>query len=495
MPLPQPSDANVGGYRLVRKLGAGSRADAYLAAGITGTVVLKVFHPQVDYDSVGRELDALGRLDSPHCVRLLDVSSAGGELPTLILERVQRGSVAALMRDRACLERGEVVTLLAPLASVVNELHQSGVAHGGIGASSVHLGGSGEPVLLGFGHCELFAAGASVAALDAEPAAVRDREALAAFACSMLACVRDGSTHDRVHDLVRWIEQAPRVYEFPGQLESRLFDFADAMPIAAGPMPSSPLESGTLESGHLAPGSFASGNLAARRQDTTGGVAARVRQASVPIEPALQAAGTSVPEAPSALSGWLQLALLQNPLATIRQRVVTAVRGVRKPLWLVVGGVALALVLAIALIPSSNAASEARPISAHSARVLATPQPLPTASALPDDPLLALPLLLGARATCFRDRSVLCLEQVDEPASGAFSSDAALIQQIQAGGEIPKSVLAAAATPTLLDRMGDSALVSLGPGSNPASALMIRDKAGWRIRDFLSGTPVSSTPP
>jgi len=37
----------------------------------------------------------------------------------------------------------------------------------------------------------------------------------------------------------------------------------------------------------------------------------------------------------------------------------------------------------------------------------------------------------------------------------------------------------------LVQRLGDSALVFLGPGTEPASLLLVKGEAGWRIRDYL----------
>src|ERR1019366_6052221 len=181
MTAPSVPDGSLAGFRLVRKLAAGSRADVYLGVGSTGVVALKVFAPGTSAESVGSELDSLGRLDSSHLVRLLDVSNSVGERPVLVFERVAGGSVAALLGDRAELECGEAVTLLAPLAALVAELHYVGVAHRRIGAASVHLDAAGKPVLLGLGHCMLFAAGSRMAVIDTEPAAAQDRDSLAAL--------------------------------------------------------------------------------------------------------------------------------------------------------------------------------------------------------------------------------------------------------------------------------------------------------------------------
>jgi hypothetical protein len=467
MIAPPVPDGTLAGYRLVRKIAVGSRADVYLGVGSTGTVALKVFGSSTARESVESELDALGRIESPHLVALLDIANGTGDLPILVLERLAHGSVATLMAEREQLECGEAVTLLAPIATLVAELHDVGVAHGRIGAQSIYLGAGRKPVLLGLGHCSLFAPGGTMAAIDREPAAGEDRDALATLALGILARATTVSGAHRVRDLTRWIETAPRAYEFPRELEERLLACAKPLPIAE-------------TTGH----------------DLVSAVPARIMTMSRPIE--LRAASVSgqdtpVQNSPSSLRTRLPALLLDNPLDRLKERAVGFARGVRPRFWVVAGAIAIALVLTVALLPSGA------PASTHSA----APQPVetiaaPTPTPLPDDPVLAAQLLLAARTTCIRDLSILCLDAVDEASSAAFASDATLIQQVEAGGEIPKSVLGSAAL-SLVERMGDSALLSLpqdaAASTNPVSILLIKGATGWRIRDILSGARSTGSSP
>jgi eukaryotic-like serine/threonine-protein kinase len=449
------SDGRLAGYRLVRKLAVGSRADLYLGVGSAGSVALKLFAPTVTRDSVAAELDALGRLDSPHLVRLRDVSGIADEHPVLVLERIAQGSVAALLASRSSLECGEAVTLLAPVAALVGELHDVGVAHGKLGASAVHLGAQGQPVLLGLGHCELFAAGSSLAVIDRQPGAARDRDALAALTLAVLARVREPADN-RLRELTTWIESAPRAYEFPGELGERLFSCSEALPVSIGP-----------------------------QRDVASVVPARVVAASS------AEAAPDVPATAKELPAWVPKLLEQSPVVALRVRAFTLVRGVRPRFWVAVGAVAVALILGIALIPSGNTAHSAR----AAATTPATPAPVHSVPRLPDEPLLASKILIEARTSCFRERSVVCLDGVDESSSEALASDTALIRQVQNGGELPKNTMAGAAELTLVERLGDSALIGLGAESDPASILVIRTKAGWRIRDVLSGAQATPRAP
>jgi hypothetical protein len=377
----------------------------------------------------------------------LDVSGDSDDHPVLVLERVQQGSIAALLAQRAALECGEAVTILAPIAALVGELHGAGVAHGRLGVSSIHLGSQGEPVLLGLGHCELFPAGGSMAAIDTDPAAASDRDALAALALGVLSSVRAAAP--RVLELTRWIEGAPRAYEFPSELAERLFACAEPLPVVVA-------------------------------ETRPGASAVPARLAPPAREPVL--APVTLPE------------LLENPLQVVKNRAMGFVRGVRPRFWIAAAGVAIGLILAIALIPSAGA-PKANPVS-RSRALAGSPAPstpAPSATPLPDDPLLASKILLGTRSTCIRDLSILCLDNVDEASSAAFASDAALIQQVQSGGEVPSDAISHDGQLTLTERLGDTALIGLGQDGSTASILAIKTRTGWRIRDYLSGA--QATPP
>jgi hypothetical protein len=70
-----------------------------------------------------------------------------------------------------------------------------------------------------------------------------------------------------------------------------------------------------------------------------------------------------------------------------------------------------------------------------------------------------------------------------------------LIQQIQQGGEVPKSATIDYSGLTLVERLGGSALLSLGTKDNLASVVVIKGASGWRIRDYLSGAQATSVTP
>ena len=465
-------DGTLAGYRLVRRLGSGSRADVYLATGSTGSVALKVFRPETSRDSIGAELDALGRVESPHLPQLLDIGAAPDGTPILILERSAQGTVSALLAVRESIECGEAVTLLAPIAHLVAELADAGVAHGRIGSAFLVLGSERQPVLVGFGHCQLFEAGGTMAAIDADPAAAKDRDALARLALEILSHVRDTGTSDRVGDLSRWIAEAPRAYEFPSELAERLFACAEPLPIATPTdRPSESVPSRVLAGRSPAP---------------------RLRPAPEPGQVSERVDGLAA----RALPAFLIELLHDNPATVLRKRVALFTRGVRPRFWVVAAAAMVGLVLATALIPSGSAPTAAPdPPAAEPSTPVPTRKPVP----LPDDPLAASKLLLTARATCLHDLSILCLDGVDEASSSAFTTDAANIQQVQQGGELPEGAIPTGTGLTLTERLGDTALIAIATTGTlakgtPVSILVIRTKIGWRIRDYLTGAQATTTP-
>jgi len=208
-------------------------------------------------------------------------------------------------------------------------------------------------------------------------------------------------------------------------------------------------------------------------------------------------------------------------------------RGVRRRVWIAAGGVAVSLVVALLVVPSGDPAADSRsspqaaggesaersradagdvpgersdavreraadgsgdPLrgtsgSAPDPESSADPEP-PADAVLGDDPVAAVDDLLARRARCLREISVLCLDGVAQPGSAAMQHDVAVVRALQAGGEQTPDAAIDAVGPVLVERLGDSALLDLGdvPQTQPASALVMRGEAGWRIRDYLDDT-------
>ena len=108
--------------------------------------------------------------------------------------------------------------------------------------------------------------------------------------------------------------------------------------------------------------------------------------------------------------------------------------------------------------------------------------------------------LLRARNECLSGASVACLDTVDQAGSAALATDRYRLAQGADAGETTAAPQASVIgdptgyTLSLVERTGDSALIALEPSSplngkemhsEPASVLVVKGEAGWRIREIF----------
>ncbi|MBX3099934.1 MAG: hypothetical protein KF761_10175 [Salinibacterium sp.] len=416
----------IGGYRLLRVIGAGSRAEVFIAHPVVDLphavpVVMKIYGPAVTDESVYLEVESLSRAAGEHVVRVIDVASTLEGAPVLILSRHAASSLARVLVDRATLEAGEAITILAPIASALARLHSAGVAHGSLGPGSVLFDAAGAPTLACFGRASIFTPHLPVARIETEPAVLADVVAFGVLAATVL---------DRAN--ATELAQSARTEAAPGawlvEFAERLFELAQPLPV------------------DLRPRQLDGAVLPSRVIETSRAITENVAD----IAP-------------------------QTP--TWRERVVNALRRVRRPVWITAGASLAALLLAVVALPRAEPEA-AQPVHA------ATPESVSVREGPVDgdDPIAAARVLLETRERCIRDLDELCFGDVDQRNSAALDEDRALVRSIVDGG--------AATLPSLQDlelvqRLGDSALISLGADSEPASVLLVKGEAGWRIRDYL----------
>jgi hypothetical protein len=204
------------------------------------------------------------------------------------------------------------------------------------------------------------------------------------------------------------------------------------------------------------------------------------------------------------LPGWLQTALRGSAgIAVARLRAIGG--SVRRPFW-VAGGVAAAAVLvSIVLTPTGASDPAATPGPTGTAEPTARGAPAAAGSPasgsaaegvlLEDDPAAAARELLDRRADCFRELSVLCLDGVDGADSSAAVADAAEILAAQERGGVPAEGVVLDGPVETVERLGDTALVRvILPDAEPASVLVLRTEAGWRIRGFPGAAQGAADP-
>ncbi|MFM6973978.1 MAG: hypothetical protein ACKOXM_02390, partial [Agromyces sp.] len=145
-----------------------------------------------------------------------------------------------------------------------------------------------------------------------------------------------------------------------------------------------------------------------------------------------------------------------------------------------VGAVGCASVALWAL-PAQPEAQPPRFMSEPSGVSLATllpapgpPQPVNT------DSIAAAVAVLRTRSACVAGPPS-CLESVDDGSSALFQEDR---ERLASGVPLRLAELPAE-PPTVVSEMGDAVLLRFEGATQPASVLMIRTEAGWRVRDVF----------
>jgi hypothetical protein len=101
-----------------------------------------------------REAALLATVRHDHVVRLRAVVP-GAEGLVLVLDFAEGGSLASLLGVRGRLAPGEVVTIGAPLAQALADVHARGLVHGDVTPGNVLFDGSGKPLLADLGVASL----------------------------------------------------------------------------------------------------------------------------------------------------------------------------------------------------------------------------------------------------------------------------------------------------------------------------------------------------
>jgi hypothetical protein len=451
------------GIRIVRPLGGDAHRERWLVR-LEGErprpAVLVRPLDAVGARMVRAEAVALDRARGAGVVSLVDV--VDDPMGAAVLRDHCVGPrLATLLAERERWDAGEVVAVLRPVVEAVARLHAAGVAHAELSAAAVVVAETGG-VLVDLGHAELFAPGSPEAVLARLDAVARDRDAVRALAGDVLRRVA-GSRTRAAHVLADAIEEAPAA-ALVAALGDGLVDLAAAVPVARLDPPS------------LDP-------------------SARQSQA-MRLVPVVQDEVTAEPEADSTVRSQRYAAVSARVSARARalRARLDALPTARRRL-VVAGGAAVAAGAVLLALPTAADAQGSRPAgelrpAAASPEVTEPPPAEPRETATDvviagDDPVAAALALLERRAGCFAELSVLCLEHVDQQGSSALTADRAAIQQLRDGDEADYATAEADAA-RLVERLGDSALVEVGPQTAPASLLLMRSEAGWRIRDWVA---------
>jgi serine/threonine protein kinase len=151
-----PSDpAWIGGYRLVRRLGAGGMGLVYLGEAPDGApVAVKVIRPEYADEAVYRrrfhqEAEAAARVRDPGVARVLDHDTAGAS-PFLVTEYVPGPSLRERVDAGGPLGGAELDAFARGVARALAGIHAAGVVHRDLKPANVILSPTG-PRIVDFG--------------------------------------------------------------------------------------------------------------------------------------------------------------------------------------------------------------------------------------------------------------------------------------------------------------------------------------------------------
>lgn len=471
----------LGGYRLLRTIGRGGTGITYLATADGTHVVVKVFENGTPAERITNEVTALAAIDSPHVVGVVDVSAEPEGPLSLVLERLSSQTLADWLRQRGILDTGEVITAAVSTVRAVRAVHSAGFVHGRVSAGHIRFAAGGCPVLLGFGH----AAPATAAGL------ADDWERCVAVVDAVLAraeTVEPEEAH-RILAMMQRLGRTAAAGEEAGavdEVERALFALGPPAPLVLaregmagegtageqpdGPLPSSPslLHSATPHS------------------------AARVAT-SPAAEPSADGTTRRPPRSSFVRAVEFVSHVMEHGVGNMVARRVRGMVAGRMRTVLVGASIATALiVVALFAMPSTPAghaeaparSSRPQPSTAHRASddrsVSKATSTTERTAAAAEDPVHAAFRLLGDRQSCLEHGESGCLAAIDQADSPLLAADRAL----SSGGRSPASAPLLSQL-TLTETIGDAAVISIAPApgtTKPASVLLIRTEAGWRLR-------------
>jgi eukaryotic-like serine/threonine-protein kinase len=510
--VPPPLEGRLVGYRLLRRIATGDRADLYLAvadadpdadadpedaahdgasAATLPLVAVRVYPADADDAIITTEIEAMSSDASGTLPRLIDVATLDDGRCCVVVERIGGPTLSRLLIERT-VSAGEAVTILAPIVVAIEGLAEQGLAHAALAASDILLDDAGRPRLIGLGGLRRAPASAAPGERIAQRRA--GLGALAELIEHVAASVRPANALDGVVEFLRDRLDARPFLPFEAELERRLFAVAAPEPVG-GVMARSvqPRLPGRVTAPHeITTTSAAGGADATSVSVTTDAPRTRLRQIF------------ALAELPGGLTDRLADAADGDHVAGLRRRMAGMLhrRGRSAAVGALLGGGALVLMLTLvppatpdaerpsAGVMSDPVASVIEPVAPDS------PETSPTGVAAPVEPppieqpenaLEAGRRLLEHREECFATLDLACLEAVVQAGSAIEARDRTSIQAARDGLVVPEPEF---------DLMGIEVAAEMGAAvllriprtvgeREPASLLVVRGEAGWRLRELF----------
>src|SRR5580704_5451287 len=151
-PLASDDPAEIGGYRLRARLGAGGMGRVYLASTRAGrSVALKVVRPELGDDQDFRarfrqEIQAARQVHGLYTAQVLD-ADPDATLPWLVTAYVPGPSLQQAVAGNGPMPEAMVFRLIAGVAEALQAIHAAGVVHRDLKPSNVLLAPDGPRVI------------------------------------------------------------------------------------------------------------------------------------------------------------------------------------------------------------------------------------------------------------------------------------------------------------------------------------------------------------
>lgn len=516
-------ESTIAGYRIVRRgperHGGHVRHGVAASPSLTGrlaheaggdartAVSIVTFDGNVGEERATRLIEMHERLAGSGVPRVRDVVVDSGGSPAVVLDFCG-DTVASILARGAEITAGEVVTIVAPILSAVVSMHDRGYVHGGVSVAAIAIGTGGRPLLLG---CER-------ATPLPNSSVVREREAMAGedvrnvadVLAELATAVRDQGERERVlaaSGAIRSGASTPFSSAFRAAAEVRLFEIAEAAPVTFTPM----AVDAALDERAPALATREPRRVRVRRESPVG-VVPRVSRV---VGSARRHAGSWLDSLARRIPGRRRGPLILGGVIVVGTILVLvstptggttpsdAGHGADRPGTSPSGAAETASQKtaaranpdgpgqpdraepkAAAPSPPADAAEDRREVAPTDDQDADTTEDDATERDATEDVVAAARVAIDALAACASSSTEACWGSAIEPGTDLLAEIAA--------SEDPMTLLPAALAlpPDALDiaareEYGDARVVTVVPAdeTKPASILMIRTEAGWRIRE------------
>jgi eukaryotic-like serine/threonine-protein kinase len=153
--MSDPSEQQLGNYRLIGLLGKGGFADVYLGEHVylKTQAAIKVLHAQITQDNLESfitEAQTIGRLRHPHIIRVLDFG-VQNNTPFLVMDYAPRGTLRQCHPKGSQLPLATILTYVKQLTEALQYAHNEKLIHRDIKPENMLLDPNDEILLSDFG--------------------------------------------------------------------------------------------------------------------------------------------------------------------------------------------------------------------------------------------------------------------------------------------------------------------------------------------------------